>query len=95
MTVEQAVVEKLRELPLERIPEEAMQHLNQALDEADSLLQLVPLDRDVARALDRIPGRIVPDMPDRIIAATALRLNAPLVTRDAAIRAAAIATMTI
>jgi predicted nucleic acid-binding protein len=30
---------------------------------------------------------VVPDMPDRIIAATALSLSLPLVTRDAKIQA--------
>jgi len=33
-------------------------------------------------------SEIVPDMPDRIIAATALHLDLPLVTRDRAIQAA-------
>jgi predicted nucleic acid-binding protein len=76
-----------------RIPEEALQRLDRAIDEADSALRLVALDRDIARALYRIPRGIVPDMPDRIIAATALHLGVPLVTRDAAIRAAPITTI--
>jgi predicted nucleic acid-binding protein len=40
------------------------------------------LDTAVAEAVRTIPRDIVPDMPDRIIAATAVRLNAELVTRD-------------
>ncbi len=76
-----------------RIPEEALQRLDRAIDEADSALRLVALDRDIARALYRIPRGIVPDMPDRIIAATALHLGVPLVTRDAAIRAVPITTI--
>jgi len=36
----------------------------------------------VAEALGTIPGKLVPDMPDRIIAATALHLGVPLVTCD-------------
>jgi len=46
-----------------------------------------PLDLDIAEKLSLIPRAIVPDMPDRIIAATALALNLPLVTRDHKIRA--------
>jgi len=70
-----------------------LQRLDRAIDEVDSVLRLVALDRDIARALYRIPRGIVPDMPDRIIAATALHLGVPLVTRDAAIRAAPITTI--
>lgn len=45
------------------------------------------LDRDLADAVAQIPRSTVPDMPDRIIAATALGLGLPLVTRDHKIRA--------
>ncbi len=40
------------------------------------------LTEDIAETLQQIPRSIVPDMPDRIIAATALCLNIPLVTKD-------------
>ena len=52
-----------------------------------SALTLAPLDLPVAEALAQIPRSIVPDMPDRIIAATALVLGLPLVTRDHKIQA--------
>lgn len=32
--------------------------------------------------LSRMPRSLAPDMPDRIIAATALALGVPLITRD-------------
>ena len=41
----------------------------------------------IAQTLAQIPRLIVPDMPDRIIAATALHLNLPLVTKDRKIQA--------
>ncbi len=44
------------------------------------------IDRTIFDALASIPRLIVPDMPDRIIAATALALGLPLVTRDTEIR---------
>jgi PIN domain nuclease of toxin-antitoxin system len=50
---------------------------------------LVPLDLTVAQAVGRVVRTDVPDMPDRIIAATVLQLNLPLVTRDRQIQAAA------
>lgn len=48
-----------------------------------------PAALDVVRAepLAQIPRAAVPDMPDRIIAATALSLGLPLVTADHKIRA--------
>ena len=44
------------------------------------------LTEDIAQTLQNIPRSTVPDMPDRIIAATALHLNLPLVTKDSKIR---------
>jgi predicted nucleic acid-binding protein len=41
----------------------------------------------VAQVLGQVPKEEVPDMPDRIIAATALSLNLPLVTRGQKIQA--------
>jgi len=49
--------------------------------------QVIPLNLAVVEALERIPRSVVPDMPDRIIAATALLLELPLLTRDSAIEA--------
>ncbi len=40
------------------------------------------LTEDIAQTLQQIPRQIVSDMPDRIIAATALHLNLPIVTKD-------------
>jgi PIN domain nuclease of toxin-antitoxin system len=37
--------------------------------------QVIPLNLAVVEALERIPRSVVPDMPDRIIAATALLLG--------------------
>jgi PIN domain nuclease of toxin-antitoxin system len=54
---------------------------------------VTPLDATVAIALRRIPRPVVPEMGDRIIAATALALDLPLVTRDPKIRAASITTI--
>lgn len=45
------------------------------------------LTADIAQTLQQIPCLTVPEMPDRIIAATALHLNLPLVTKDNKIQA--------
>jgi predicted nucleic acid-binding protein len=55
------------------------------LDDPESRLVVAPLDDVAATSVESIPRSAVPDMPDRIIAATALALGLPLVTRDAKI----------
>ncbi|MEW6211606.1 MAG: PIN domain-containing protein [Acidobacteriota bacterium] len=47
--------------------------------------QLGEFDTSVITSLRQIPRSTVPEMPDRIIAATAMAMNCSLITRDAAI----------
>jgi PIN domain nuclease of toxin-antitoxin system len=56
-----------------------------ALHRSDSGLIALPFDLALAEMLPKIPREIVPDMPDRIIAVTALAMNLPLVTIDSRI----------
>ncbi|MEG4036210.1 type II toxin-antitoxin system VapC family toxin [Microcoleus sp. w1-18aA5] len=70
-----------------RLPEEAFRQLINALSDSGTGLEIASLDLITAQTLRQIPRDIVPDMPDRIIAATALSLSLPLVTRDAKIQA--------
>ena len=63
------------------------------LDDPQTSLVEIPLDRATAEMLHLVSRSEVPDMPDRIIAATALRLNAPLVTSDSRIRTSHIETI--
>jgi predicted nucleic acid-binding protein len=65
-----------------------LQSLGDALRDPDGNIAVAPLDAAVAQAVQTISRIAVPDMPDRIIAATALRLNAELVTRDRRLHAA-------
>ncbi len=76
-----------------RIPPQTLVALYALIDSQDSAFTLVPVDLDVARRVERIPRDQVPDMPDRIIAATALTLGLPLVTRDAEIQASLVQTI--
>lgn len=76
-----------------RVPQEVPSHIENALADVTNALEFVPLNLDVARAVARVPRGAVPDMPDRIIAATALHLNLPLISRDRAIRATRIQTI--
>ena len=76
-----------------RIAADAFDKFANELSRDNPAFTVVPLDSHVATALKRIPRSLVPDMPDRIIAATALHLGLPLVTRDRRLQAAMIQTI--
>lgn len=59
---------------------------HEIIDAADSGFEVVPIDNAVARAVSKIPRAAVADPFDRIIAATALVRESPLVTYDHRIR---------
>ena len=65
-----------------KIAPETLTGLLRALKMPDSSFVTQNLTEDIAETVQYIPRSIVPDMPDRIIAATALYLNLPLVTTD-------------
>jgi predicted nucleic acid-binding protein len=44
--------------------------------------RLIELSREISDEVENISRSTVPDMPDRIISATALHLNLPLITKD-------------
>jgi PIN domain nuclease of toxin-antitoxin system len=76
-----------------RVPRSYLDDLVAALVDPAAPAELIPVSLDIARAVEHIPRSIVPDMPDRIIAATAHLLNLPLVTADRRIQAAPIQTI--
>jgi PIN domain nuclease of toxin-antitoxin system len=57
--------------------------------------EILPVCADVARVFDRIPRATVPDMPDRIVAATALYYAIPLVSADKRIRALSVQGLSV
>jgi PIN domain nuclease of toxin-antitoxin system len=65
-----------------RISPDLRNKLDAELLAGTSGLVMLDLTVEVVNALARIPPASVPDMPDRIIAATALHLNLPLISRD-------------
>lgn len=71
----------------------ALQRLESALKDESSGIQIIALDLAVAIALQKVRREFVPDMPDRIIAATALALDLPLVSRDRRLQSAGLRTI--
>ncbi len=56
-----------------------------AVDDPETCLEVLPADRTMLAALREIPRSEVPDLPDRLIAATARSRGLPLVTSDSEI----------
>jgi PIN domain nuclease of toxin-antitoxin system len=65
-----------------RIPAQTIPLLQEGLERQPSLLEIVPLTQSIAMAVRQVPREQVPDLPDRVIAATALHLAVPLISRD-------------
>ena len=68
-----------------KLPSVVLDRLTSALSEPDSGFVVAPLSLSVALAILQISRETVPDMPDRIIVATALDLGLRLVSRDSEI----------
>jgi len=69
-----------------RLQATVLDHVRSVVD--GDAFTLVPLDLPILDAMATVPRDDVPDPFDRIIAATALRLDLPLVTADEYIRGA-------
>jgi len=76
-----------------RIHPATFDRLVAAVEGQDAVLVEVPFDRHVAQALRQVDRAQVPDLPDRIIAATALHLGLPLISRDRKIQLSGVTTI--
>lgn len=76
-----------------RIHAQVFGRLLGALDQPDAVLQVLPFDRAVVEVMPAVERNAVPDLPDRIIAATALFTGVPLISRDRQIRVADVPTI--
>lgn len=76
-----------------RIPVGTLEGLLALLSSAEPVLVEVPVTRHIIQDLMRISRISVPDMPDRVIAATALSLGVPLVSRDGQIQDSEVVTV--
>jgi PIN domain nuclease of toxin-antitoxin system len=76
-----------------RIPANALNDLHHAIANPKAVTKHIPLDEDVAMKMTEVPRQDVPDLPDRVIAATALLRGIPVLSRDSRIRSSGIATI--
>ena len=73
-----------------RIPSSALEDLRSALDNPNHVFKEVPFTKDVVNAMLQVPRDEVPDMPDRIVAATAVYFGVPVISRDGRIKASSV-----
>ncbi len=76
-----------------RVNEEVFEGTLALLARSGSGLIELSVDSNVVRAMRQIKREEVPELPDRVIAATALLLGVPLITRDLQIRSSAVETV--
>jgi PIN domain nuclease of toxin-antitoxin system len=76
-----------------RLPARAYEDLRRALANPKHVLEEAPLTAEVVEAMRQVPRTDVPDMPDRIVAATGLYHGVPVISRDGRIRACNVQTV--
>jgi len=69
-----------------RISPDTFKRLLEVCRDPEKVLAEIPLDSGIIEVMPKIPRSEIPDLPDRIVAATALSLSVPVITRDHKIR---------
>jgi PIN domain nuclease of toxin-antitoxin system len=76
-----------------RIAPTALDDVLAAIHDPKNVLKQIALDDAVVFNMLQIPRKQIPDLPDRIIAATALLYGVPVLSRDGRIRASSLRTV--
>ena len=76
-----------------KIAATAVEDVLAAFHDPENVLQEVPLDSTIVQRMHLIPREQVPDLPDRVVAATGLRYGVPVISRDGKIRATRLQTI--
>ncbi len=76
-----------------RLPSSAYSDLQTALRDPDHVLWEAPVTAEIIDAMLEVPRVDIPDMPDRIVAATTVYFGVPVISRDGRIRASNVQTV--
>lgn len=76
-----------------RLPANAYGDLKAALDDPDHVFKEAPFTVEIVDAIKQVPRTDVRNIPDRIVAATAVYFGVPVLSRDEKIRASNIRTI--
>ena len=75
-----------------RIPTNAYPDLKTTLGDPNHVFKEAPFTVEIVDFMKHVPRVDVPDMPDRIVAATAVYFGVPVISRDGKIRASNVQT---
>lgn len=76
-----------------RLPASAYHELKNALADPDYAIEEAPFTVEIVDAMRQVPRADVPDMPDRIVAATGVYLGVPVISCDGRIRSSNVHTV--
>jgi len=76
-----------------RLPASAYHELKNALADPDYVIEEAPFTMEIVDAMRQVPRADVPDMPDRIVAATGVYLGVPVISCDGRIRSSSVHTV--
>ncbi len=73
-----------------RIPTSALEDLEAALANENHVFKEAPFTKEVVNVMHRVSREEVPDMPDRVVAANALYLGVPVISKDRRIQTSSV-----
>jgi len=76
-----------------RLPASAYGELREALSDPDFVMAEAALTGEIVESMRLVQRDEIPDMPDRIIAATAMYFSVPVISRDGRIIASSVKTI--
>jgi PIN domain nuclease of toxin-antitoxin system len=77
----------------DRLPSAAYDELTQALADHEHVFTEAVFTLAIVQAMRQVSRAEVPDMPDRVVAATAVYFDVPVISRDRRIRASCLKTV--
>jgi predicted nucleic acid-binding protein len=90
---DQSLAEVVYLIEKNRLPQSAYDELTQALADPEHVFTEAVFSAAIVQAMRQVSRAEVPDMPDRIVAATAVYFDVPVISRDRRIRAASLKTV--
>ena len=76
-----------------RLPASAYDELTQALADPEHVFTEAAISAAIIQAMRQVPRAEVPEMPDRMVAATGVYFDVPVISRDRRICAASLKTI--